>query len=152
MLAFGLRTVLARAFYAMQDTKTPMKNAAVGMILNIILNLILSRILGLGGLALATSIAAMVTTLLLFYSLRKRIGPFGMKRVTQSFMKIIFSSLVMGVVAKVAFDYFNQMMRQNFSLLIAVLIGAGLYFTIIYFMKIEEVDHVMETIRNRYIK
>ena len=38
MIGFGLRDILSRVFYSIQDTKTPMINAAIGMILNIILN------------------------------------------------------------------------------------------------------------------
>ena len=76
--------------YSMQDTKTPMINAAIGMALNIILNITLSKYIGISGLALATSIAAVFTTILLFISLRKKIGPFGMKKIAISFLKILF--------------------------------------------------------------
>ena len=52
MIGFGLREVLSRGFYSLQDTKTPMINAFIAMVMNIILNIILSRFLGIGGLAL----------------------------------------------------------------------------------------------------
>lgn len=62
MIGFGLSEVLSKAFYSMQDTKTPMINATIGVSLNIVLNIILSKYLGIGGLALATSTAAIFTT------------------------------------------------------------------------------------------
>ena len=89
MLAFGLREVLSRAFYALQDTRTPMVNGAIAVVINIVLNLILSRYLGIGGLALATSFSGLVATLLLFVTLREKIGGFGMKTVFSSFCKIL---------------------------------------------------------------
>lgn len=47
------------------------------MALNIVLNLILIKYIGHAGLALATSISALVCIVLLFRSLRKKIGNFG---------------------------------------------------------------------------
>lgn len=149
MIGFGLREVLARAFYSLQDSKTPMINAAMGMILNIILNLILSRYLGIGGLALATSIAAIFTTVLLFISLRKKIGPFGIRKVLISFIKILFASLLMGFIAKVSFNYLIIAIGQNIALLIAIAIGAVSYFVIIYFMKIEDVEVIVNAIKRK---
>lgn len=149
MLAFGLREVLARGFYALQDTKTPMINASLGMLINIALNIILSRYLGIGGLALATSIAAIFTTILLFISLRKKIGPFGMKQIIISFLKILFASLIMGGLAKWSFNYLAAFLSQNLSLLVAVGVGAVSYFVIIYFMKIENVDVIAREIKKK---
>jgi len=149
MLGFGHRELVSRVFYSMQNTKTPMINAAIGMILNIILNLILSRYLGIGGLALATSIAAIFTTVLLFISLRKKIGPFGMKQISISFLKILFASLVMGGLAKLSFNYLTASLSQNISLLVAIGVGAVSYFVIIYFMKIEDVDVIVGAIKKK---
>lgn len=147
MVGFGLRDILSRAFYSMQDTKTPMINAAIGMVLNIILNIILSKYMGIGGLALATSIAATFTTVLLFISLRKKIGPFGMKQISISFLKILFASLIMGVLAKLCFDKLTAILSQNLSLFMAISIGALIYFVIIYFMKIEDVDVLVKAVK-----
>lgn len=149
MMGVGLREVLARGFYSMQDTKTPMINAAVGMMVNILLNIVLSRYMGVGGLALATSIAATFTTILLFISLRKKIGPFGMKQISISFLKILFASLIMGVLAKLSFNYLATSLSQNLALLIAICVGAVSYFVIIYFMNIEDVDVIVGAIKKK---
>lgn len=150
MLGFGIREAISRVFYSMQDTKTPMINATIGMIINIILNIILSKYLGIGGLALATSIAALFTTFLLFIALRKKIGPFGMKQISISFLKILFASLVMGGLAKLSFNYLTASLSQNLSLLMAIGVGAVSYFVIIYFMKIEDVDVIVGAIKKKF--
>jgi putative peptidoglycan lipid II flippase len=149
MVGFGLREVLSRVFYSLQDTRTPMINAAIGMLLNIILNIVLSRFLGIGGLALATSIAAIFTTALLFVSLRKKTGPFGMKQISISFLKILFASLVMGGLAKLSFNHLTASLSQNLSLLLAIVVGSVSYFVIIYFMKIEDVDVIVGAIKKK---
>ena len=43
MVAFGLKDILSKVFYAIQDTSTPMKNGILAMILNIVLNIILVK-------------------------------------------------------------------------------------------------------------
>lgn len=149
MLGFGLREILSRTFYSLQDTKTPMVNAAIAVVINIILNIILSRYLGIGGLALATSISGIICTILLFFSLRKKIGPFGIKRITISFLKIVFASLVMGVITKFSFNFFISIISQNLSLLITIAVGAVSYFVLIYFMKIEDVDVIANTVKRK---
>lgn len=140
LLGFGYRDVLVRGFYALQDTKTPMINAAIGVVINIVLNIVLSQLIGIGGLALATSISATVTSGLLFIGLRKKLGAFGLKGFSISFLKILFSSLIMGIVAKSSFYLVSNYFSSVLSTLIAIAIGASTYFLIIYFMKIEEID------------
>lgn len=73
LVGASLRLMLNRVFYSFQDTKTPMVNGALAVGLNIVLNLIFIRFMGHAGLALATSISATFTTLLLFLSLRKKL-------------------------------------------------------------------------------
>ena len=149
IIGFGLREILARAFYSLQDTRTPMVNASIGFFLNIALNIILSKYIGIGGLALATSISAIITAFMMFISLRKKIGPVGMRKVSISFFKILFASMLMGMLAKISFEYLTIAFSQNHSLLIAIGMGGFSYFAIIYFMKIEEIDIIVEAIKKR---
>ncbi len=143
---FGFREILAKTFYSLQDTKTPMINAAIGMGINIVLNIILSKYLGVGGLALATSIAGICITLLMFISLRRKMGALGLKNVGISLMKVIFASLVMAVIAKYIFMYFDSLYSQNIALLIAIVGGAVIYFVSVYLTKVEGMDFIINSI------
>lgn len=73
--AYGLVKGLAQGFYSVQDTRTPVKVAAVAMVANVVLNLILMGPLGLRGLALATSLAAWLNVALLARRFAGRVGP-----------------------------------------------------------------------------
>jgi len=100
--AFGLFAyagikILVNAFYSMGDTKTPVKTAAISLAVNLVFNLMLMRPLKVGGLALATSIAATVNLLILFFILDRKIGDIGIRPIVASLMKIVFSSVVMAV-------------------------------------------------------
>ena len=65
--------VLARAFYAMQDTRTPVAWAVVAVGINVPLMLLLVGPLGVEGLALALSISAVIEVIGLLSSLHRRI-------------------------------------------------------------------------------
>lgn len=149
MLGYGLRVIITRVFYSLQDTKTPMLNSVIAMVMNIVLNIILSKFMGIGGLALATSISVIFCTVLLFINLKKKVGPLGLKKITISFAKILSASLIMGIVIKLAYKTLMNYTGGNISLIASVCIGALLYFCIIYFMKIEEVDLIVNAVKNK---
>jgi putative peptidoglycan lipid II flippase len=149
MIGVGFREILSRAFYSIKDTKTPMINAAIGMVINIALNIVLSKFLGIGGLALATSISALITAVLMFVSLRKRIGSLGIKQIGFSFMKILIASLIMGLIVKLFYINLTATINQNLLLLLAVLIGAIIYCLIVYFMKIEYVVSLFNNVKKK---
>lgn len=65
--------VLARAFYAMQDTRTPVTWAIIAVAINVVLMSWLVGPMGIEGLALALSIAATIEVLGLLWYLRRRI-------------------------------------------------------------------------------
>ncbi len=72
LLGFVLIKILASGFYSRQDTRTPVKIAVIAMITNMVLNLILIWPLAHAGLALATSLAAILNAGLLYRGLRKQ--------------------------------------------------------------------------------
>ncbi len=71
VLAFMLIKVLAPGYFSRQDTKTPVKIAVKAMVVNMVLNLALIGPLAHAGLALATSIAALLNAGLLYLGLRR---------------------------------------------------------------------------------
>ncbi len=96
--AFAGVRIVAQAFYSLQDTKTPVKIAALAMTANILLSIVLMGPLAHGGLALATSLAAMLNIGLLTLQLRKKIGRMDGGRIMTSLFRIIPASAVMGAI------------------------------------------------------
>ncbi|MEW6410181.1 MAG: murein biosynthesis integral membrane protein MurJ [Nitrospirota bacterium] len=92
----GVRMVVS-AFYSMQDTKTPVKAAAIAMIANIVLSIVLMFPLRHGGLALATSMASAINLGILIVVLRGRLGSIDGKNILKSLLKITVSSFIMGI-------------------------------------------------------
>ena len=65
--------LVARAFFARQDTVTPLLLATASAVVNILLGLLLMRPLGFGGLALSNSIAVTAEVIALYVVLRRRL-------------------------------------------------------------------------------
>jgi putative peptidoglycan lipid II flippase len=96
--AFSANRVMVSAFYAFQDTKTPVKVAAVALVANGVLSLLLMGPMKHGGLALAVSVASALQFCLLVLLLHKRGGIFEWRPVMESVLRSLVASLFMGVV------------------------------------------------------
>ena len=92
--------VVAPAFFALRDTATPVRVAAVAMLVNIGACLILRPSLGNAGIALANSIAATVNSALLLFLFRRRIGALGVRTLAPSLMRLLVSAAIMGWVVE----------------------------------------------------
>lgn len=156
MIGFGLRDILGKVFYSLQDTRTPMINGAIAMGLNIILNILFVKFtnMQLGGLALATSTAALVTVTMLFISLRIKIGPFGGKTILSVFIKAITSALLMAVITIIAYrkvSYFlgDGTIKEVITLAVAIGVGAIVYALSIVVLKVDEVNLILNGLKSK---
>jgi putative peptidoglycan lipid II flippase len=77
----------------MQDMKTPVICGAIGAVTNIVLNLLLVGPMAHRGLALATSIAAIVNATMLYYWIRKKYPKVQVVREKAKIWKIIVSAV-----------------------------------------------------------
>ncbi len=102
LFAYAGIKILVNAYYSMGDTRTPVKTASVSLAVNLVLNLILMWPLKIGGLALATSIAATTNFVILYAVLVRRIGDFGTAGIVASLARICAAAGVMGVFLFIA--------------------------------------------------
>jgi len=95
--AFSCIRVIVSAFYALQDTKTPVKIAVAALFINVIISIALMFPMKHAGLALATSIASAVNVVILVVILKKKVGVFLEKTFWTSIFKTVLASGVMGL-------------------------------------------------------
>ncbi len=95
LTTFSICALLGKAFYAMRDSITPIVLGIWGMLANILLNITLIGSMGIGGLALGTSIASAAKMVFLGYYLRNRIGGIHGKELLREHLKIIASCVAM---------------------------------------------------------
>jgi putative peptidoglycan lipid II flippase len=95
MLFQALVPLLARAFYAFQDTWTPLAAGIVAEAFNLVLAILLREHLGIIGLAIAFSVAALLNLLLLWWLLYYKKGSLGEGAFTMSLAKTCAASLAL---------------------------------------------------------
>jgi putative peptidoglycan lipid II flippase len=128
-------------FFANQDTKTPFKIAIIAMLVNIVANLILIQYLAHIGLALATSLAAVVQISLIFYYLIKRKWFYFTHAWLGFIAKVIFANAVLACLLILANQPTDFWLASSFitraSYLAALCIaGVIIYFVCLKLLKI----------------
>lgn len=103
LFVFSLYKIFVPAFYAVQDTRTPVRIGIMAVILNLVLNVtfILTWPVGYkhAGLACATVLASAFSCVALAVTLQRRLGSPGWARISVSVGRIFAAALVMGVSA-----------------------------------------------------
>ena len=155
MVAYGLRDVLGKIFYSLQDTKTPMVNGVIAMGVNMVMDVVFIKFWGLAGLTLATSLSSIACIMLLFRSLKKKMGYFGQDKIVKATVKSLVASVIMGVVAYYSYHYMmgftHRCGESEFVVLcVAVVLGAAVYGGLVVLFKVDEVKIVTDVIRRRF--
>jgi len=98
LCGYFAQQILARAFYSMQDSRTPMRSALVAVSANLVLNLILIWYLDRAGLACATAICSYLQVVILTTVLRRRLGPEILDGLAVTAVKTAVATAFMGAI------------------------------------------------------
>lgn len=143
--AIAIKEIVLKILYALKDTKTALYFSSFGIFLNICLNLFLSKYLKLPGIALATSISIIVTTILLLNSLRKY-NLFSYKMFLKILVKCSVSALVVFYLQSLIIQKIN-LENLTLKVLINGCVGIILYMIFISLLKIELVEEMIKTLK-----
>ena len=125
----AVREILTKVHYAYRDTASPMRNGIIGVGINTVLSILLSKIMGVSGVALATSISMAVVAMMMCFSIKKHIGVFPLSRgffvsLIKSIIAIAFM-IASGVALNSALRESNYIVRMCVTSLSMVFIYAG---------------------------
>ena len=128
--AFAAVGIFARAFYALGDTRTPVRSTFVAVGVNLALNLLfVGPLVGLGlahrGLALATSVTSFVNLLQLSWRLRQRIGRIEGGRMLRSLGRILLASAAVGALLALALARLGDLTTRGITVRLAAVAGGG---------------------------
>jgi len=143
---FAQATILlfTRAFYALENTKTPFIIGLVGAGINVIGCMILSQKLGIAGLALAFSIANIITALIFFIVLHFKVGYLDDWILIKAVLKIILASLIAGFVVYGMLNLMALVVNTRTYIgiatqgLVAAVCGIAAYVLICLFLQIKK--------------
>ena len=149
LIAIALRLVIVKVYYSLKDTTMPMVLGFISTGFDIALNFAFIGIWKHVGLALSTSVGEIILVIMLFYVLRKKIGPLGLKNLATTFLKISLAALVMGVVTYVSYQQIFSLLGDTkiynlISLGISVSVSILLYAVIAYFLKVDIIKDVID--------
>jgi len=155
IFAQALIPLVARAFYAVHDTKTPVIISIASVLINIGASLILVRFLGVMGLALSFSIAAFFNILLLLVMLRWKIGNLNDRAIVFSSFKIVLLSVVMAGVSYLILRVMSYQvdMRTGWGIFaqagVAALIGVIVYIGLAQLFRLKEIEGIKKVLGMR---
>lgn len=143
LIGYTLRDVYSRALYALKKTRDVMKNSILAVAINVFLSVTLAPVVGLRGIAFATSVSGIVSALLLMHNLKQYIGDYNLKNIRNTFIKTMISSLIMFAVIKFVDDINNQAGYGDIkSIIITSISGILIYYIAISIFKIKEISYV----------
>lgn len=145
LLFIAINDLITKAYFSIRDTKSPMIFSGISVIINITLSLILMRSMAHSGLALATSIAALCNTLLLWTGIRRKYKQIKLLESRNKLIKIIISAItaVGGsyIVYSVVIMPLSHIIIMRTVQMALTVIAAGIFYLIILkLFKISELD------------
>lgn len=144
LFAQSIIPLLARSFYALENTKTPFYIALFSEAVNIISIVVLIEKFEIIGLAIAFSLTSIVNMSLLAYFLRKRFGTIDDRKIMLSVSKFVVGSIVSGAAIYITrhvlanFITLDTFMDVLIQLISSGIVGIGSFVVVCYWLKIEE--------------
>ena len=154
LIGHSLVEVLSRAFYAVQDTRTPVLVGVGAMSLNIVLSFVFSRWfqslgwMAHGGLALANSLATGLESLILLVLVRKKLKGINGREILNSGLVGLGASLIMGT-AVYGFITYLPLNSRLLSLIGGVVIGVIVYALVLWLLRVPEFTSVQKAVLAR---
>ena len=148
LLFFSVVNILARAFYALGDTKTPMRVSIFCLALNLVLALALVWPFAQGGLGMANTISAICNAVLLGYALRKKLGRLELAEFKNSLEGLLAATVVSGLLVWLAAHFWESRLgHATLGLKIGAVfapmaLGAAVYFGMATWLKIPYVKEI----------
>lgn len=154
LVGHSLLEILARAFYALHDTRTPVIVGIVAMGLNIVFSFAFSSLfirvgwLPHGGLALANSLATAVEAITLIILMRNRLNGLISGSIIKGLAQSVGASLVMGIALTTSLQLLPSA-QAWLKTLIGLVVGGGVYLVAILILRVPEIQAVVNYINRR---
>lgn len=152
MIGQALVPLLARSFYALQNTIIPLVAGLASLVINIVIAFIASQYLHVVGLALAVSVASIVNMIILFWLLVVRLPKIEWKKLWLMISQVVFASLIIGGVGYWMLRVVNLLVTTHTVVglltqtLVTMLVMVLSYLALMRVMKVTELDKVFNSL------
>ena len=150
LFAYSAVKVLVPAFYALGRSHIPVIISGVTVAFNIACNLVLIGPLGFRGLALGTSIAAILNLFLLIYWIRKNSVPIDYKANIKVLIKIVGASAAMGLACLGSYSWMESIFAPLRTWSLGIVLGSSIFSGLLVLfasskvLRISEVDSAIQ--------
>ena len=131
-----------------------MINGLITVGINVVFNFILIKFMAHRGLALATAIASIVSTIILLWSLKKKIGNLGFTSSIITGLKSLIAAGIMGVVIYLLHNPLRSVIGGGsigglVTLTITISIGALVYTLGVYLLRVKEISWLLGIVKRK---
>ncbi|MEA2517023.1 MAG: putative peptidoglycan lipid flippase [Actinomycetota bacterium] len=157
LVPFSLFQLFLRAFYALQDTKTPFQINCAAVAVNIAVNLPMYAWLGVKGLAAGHAIAYTFGAIVQGRILSRRIGGMDVRGISSSAMRIVTAGIAMGITTWLTSELTSRVwpgdatLAQVLGLVIPVVAGGVSYLGFASLFGVKELAMVKAMIARRTV-
>lgn len=142
-------TVISNIFYAHGDTKTAMHISVANLIINVVLNLALIHLWGVNGLALATSISAIITFIIRLFFAEKYVK-LNNKKIIVTAVYVSIASFIACLLPRIVF--WIHPINKYLTLVFSSLIGITVYFAMVKLFKVNEINDLVGILKRKLKK
>jgi putative peptidoglycan lipid II flippase len=153
LFSYSAVKILVPTFYALNDTRTPVRMSMISVGAKIALNFALIIPLGFLGLALATTVASWLNLALLLSRFRRRTAAsWTIKNEAAAYLRIAVAALLMGLLSLAVFrgswifESGSGVLAQSFRLALAIVCAIAALFPLFRILKIEEGEEILRLI------
>ncbi len=155
LVAFSLVNVLARAFYALGDTKTPMKISLVCLGLNLVFSIWLLGPYRQAGLGLANTMSSLFNVYLLLYALRRKLTRLELGSLRPVAISLLGAAAAAGAVAWFGWHWWEarfghaRVWQRLGEVFVPMLLAGGVYWGLALWLKAPQAREILGLLRRR---
>ncbi|HTH45888.1 MAG TPA: murein biosynthesis integral membrane protein MurJ [Candidatus Limnocylindria bacterium] len=158
LVAYSMNNILARAFYALGDTRTPMRISLVSLAINLVLAVPLILLLRQGGMGLANTISAATNSALLLYALKRALPKFGLREFLPNVTAVVGAATLAGLTAWGAHALWERwvghagLAGRSGAVFVPMALAGAVYLALALWLKLPQAYELLGLLRGRFQK
>ncbi len=155
LVGYSVVRIVSPTFYALGRSRIPVGVSVMSVLMNVVLNLMLVRVMGYRGLALGTSLAALINAGTQLALLRNAIGGIEGRRVAATLIKVSVAAVAMGAAGWSTELWLHQVLPASGFSVKALRVGAAILVSLIVLgsaatlLKVQEFDETRARVAAR---
>lgn len=155
LVAFSINNVLARAFYALGDTTTPMRVSVFCLVIHLAIAMVLIPIFRQGGMGMASSVSAILNSALLLYAFKRKQPKFEIRHWIPNIAWIAGAGLGAGVLCHFLSTWMNLRWGHEGLFLRSIIVfgpmtlGIAFYVTVAWCGGLRQIHELMDVVFQR---